>query len=127
MTRNFFLMLLFPFIYTLSTQLPEASATTSSIIQVVMNQADSIKGRHEDKLYLKAENIFHSQYGHVLHDGRSAIVLPRLSFDENGEGYLLCRSADDFQLACSNPDCGKVWWFSDTWSIYCPKCGTMGN
>jgi len=129
MIARIFSILLLPFAYIFATELPagEVSKMTGSIMQIAINQADSIAGLDDDRLYLKSENIFYSQFGYVLHNAGSVIVLPRLSFDEHGQGFLLRRSPDDFQLTCSNPNCGKVWWFSDTWSIHCPRCGSVGN
>lgn len=92
-----------------------------------MNQRDSIAGLSGDRLYLKAQNIFHAKSGYILRYEGSAIALPKLSFDESGEPYLLCRSPEDFKLICSNPECGFVFWFSETWNGHCPKCGCMGN
>ena len=90
-----------------------------------MNQEDSIDGLHDDKLYLKTQHIFYSKNGYILRNEQSTIALPTLFFDENGKGYLLCRSPQDFQLTCIN--CGYVFWFSDTWDGHCPKCGGIGD
>ncbi|MDP1609079.1 MAG: hypothetical protein Q8L98_07185 [Chlamydiales bacterium] len=107
-------------------QVYEKSYELSSILQVTSKQPDSIEYLEGEKIYLKKENTFPICNGYVLCNGRSAIVLPRLSFDQNGY-YLSSRSPDDFKLNCSNSRCGNVWWFTDNWSIYCPKCGSVGN
>lgn len=123
----FTFMFLFANVFAAEQSAEYSSKMIGSIMNVVMNQEDSIAGLHDGRLYLKAQNIFHSKNGYILRNEQSAIALPRLSFDENGEGYLLCRSSQDFRLTCSNPDCGYVFWFSDTWDGHCPKCGCMGN
>lgn len=127
MFRKTFLVLMLPFIYVFATdQTPDNTLKMNgSIMNVVMNQKDSVAGLEGNRLYLKAQNIFHSKNGYVLRNEGSVIVLPRLSFDEKGEGYLICRSPEDFQLVCSN--CGFVFWFSDTWDGHCPVCRCIGN
>lgn len=129
MIQKTFLALTLPFAYLCAMEQPveNTSKMTGSIMNVVMNQEDSIASLKGDRLYLKAQNIFHSKNGYILRSERSAIFLPKLSFDENGEGYLLCRSPEDFQLICTNAKCGFVFWFSDTWNGHCPKCGRIGN
>lgn len=129
MIKKFFLLLTFPFACLSAMEHPveDSSDPTGSIMNVVMNQEGSIARINGNRLYLKAQNIFPAKNGYILRSERSVIVLPRLSFDESGEGYLLCRSPDDFQLVCTNPKCGFVFWFSSTWNGHCPKCGWMGN
>lgn len=126
--KTFFALILpFAFLSAMEQPVKDTSKMTGIIMNVVMNQEDSIAGLNGNRLYLKAQNIFHSKNGYILRGERSVIVLPSLSFDENGEGYLLCRSPEDFQLVCTNSKCGFVFWFSDTWNGRCPKCGWIGN
>ena len=72
-----------------------------SIMQVVIEQADSIEYVDKEKLYLKTKNIFHTNAGLVLYNGHSTILLPRLSVDQSG--YYLCRRNKDETLPCTIP------------------------
>ncbi len=91
-----------------------------------MEQTDSVIYFDGEKLYLNPENICYANGVFVLNNGHSAIPLLNLVFDKNGR-YVHCRSRDDFKLKCSNPRCGYIWWFSDEWSIYCPRCNPIGS
>ena len=95
-----------------------------SIIQVVTEQADLIEYFNDGKLYLKAENICHTNVGLALYNGGSTILLPRLSVDQWGY-YLNCRREDT--LTCSNSNCGYQWSLLEHASGYCPRCGWAGE
>lgn len=128
MIRLFFFALFFPIVCIFATEPDETfrskKISTSTIFRLVTEQVDSIEYFDGEKLYLKSDNICHTNAGRVLSNGRSVIPLPGLAVNQNGH-YLSCRSKEDFKLKCSN--CGYVWWFSDGWSIYCPQCSSVGN
>ncbi len=90
-------------------------------------QAASIAYEDNGRLYLKSENVCHTNKGYILCDGQSAVLLPSLTFDANGWYLDGLSSDDDFQLICSNPRCGYVWWYSQTRRIHCPVCGSLGS
>ncbi len=98
----------------------------SSIFRVVTEQPNSIQHYDGEKLYLNPENIRRVKEGHLLYNGHSVIFLPQLSFDHRGS-YLARRSKDDLKLTCTNTGCGYEWWLTDNWSIYCPRCGSIGD
>ena len=97
----------------------------SSIFRIATEQPDSIQYDDGEKLYLNPKYIHRTHKGHLLHREHSVIFFPQLSFDHQGY-YLTRRSRDDLRLKCTNRKCGYVWWFTEEWSIYCPKCGTLG-
>ena len=96
-----------------------------SVVQVVIEQADSIEYVDKERLYLKAENIFHTNAGLVLYNGHSTILLPRLSVDQSG--YYLCRRNKDETYKCTNPKCGFKWSILEYPTVNCPKCGRAGE
>lgn len=122
-------MLLLPFAYLSASQSPvEDLCHTKKIIKHILTyQTDSIAGADKDKLYLKAENIFHSQHGYVLYNGQSATPIPTVSFDENGAAFLFYGRQEEGRLQCSNPNCNLIWRIQDYWSAFCPRCGSIGN
>lgn len=131
MLARLFFTLLLPISYAMADeayadQAYEKSYEASSILQIAFQQPDSIECLEGEKLYLKIENIYPIRNGYVLCNGHHAIVLPSLSSDQNGY-YLPCRSYDSYDLTCSNPRCGYKWSYLKTTSIYCPKCGSIGN
>ena len=95
-----------------------------AILQIVTKQAEAIEHYNGLKLYLKSEKIHHTNHGPMICNADSIILLQNLSVDQMG-CYLLCRSKDDYKFTC--PNCGKQWWFSDTWSVDCPVCDTPGE
>lgn len=120
---------LFPISLTLADESTRDSTANkymdSSIFRIATEQPYSIQHDDGEKLYLNPKNIHRAYGGHLLHSGHSFIFLPRLSFDYQGV-YLARRSKDDLRLKCTNRKCGYVWWFSEEWSIYCPRCGAIG-
>lgn len=126
MLRNFLFVFIFPVVCALAnesaacmTRNPEAS----SIIQIVTEQPESIEYFDDGKLYLKARNICHTNVGLMLCNEHSAILLPRLSVDQNG--YYLSSRDEDHKLTCSK--CSYVWSILIHASLCCPRCGGIGN
>src|SRR5690349_7740407 len=132
MIRNvlFLFLLFFHLQYVFSHELATLHITekcaSSSIFKVFTEQVDSIEYADDEKVYLKPTNISYANTGFMLCNDQSSIFLPRLSIDENGY-YLSGRSEDDVKLICSNPKCGKKWWYSKERTIYCPRCGHIGS
>jgi hypothetical protein len=128
MIGKFSLMFIFPVVCALaygnSDLPPPCRGEASAIIQIVTKQTESIQHYDGGKLYLKAEKIYQTNAGPALYNAASMILLPNLSADQTGY-YLPCRSKDDYRFTC--PNCGKQWWFSDTWDYLCPVCGTPGE
>jgi hypothetical protein len=86
-----------------------------------MFQRDFISYQFPDttpRLYLQAR---------LAQDGRIVGVCAILE-QTPGTYYMDHMGVDkDFRRQKIATICGRVWWFSDTWSIYCPKCGSIGN
>jgi hypothetical protein len=98
--------------------------TVPPVVQIVTKHAETIQHYDGERLYLKAEKIYHTNAGPALCSDDFAILLSNLSTDRTGY-YLSCRSKDDYRFTC--PKCGRRWWFSDTWSHLCPVCEIPGE
>jgi hypothetical protein len=126
MIRNFLFIFVFPMVCALANEPATFMARdleASSIIQVVVEQAESIEYFDGNKLYLKARNIRHTNVGLALCNEHSTILLPRLSVDQNG--YYLSYRDEDHKLTCTK--CGYEWSIFIHASEYCPRCGGIGE
>lgn len=128
MFSKLLLMFVFPVTCVVAHEhVGQKEQSVPTIMQIAYKQPESIQHYDDGKLYLKAEKIYQTVDGPLLYSNGSTILLPNLSVDQSGY-YLSCRRRmDDYQLKCPNPDCGMKWWFSETWSIYCPACGMPGE
>jgi hypothetical protein len=76
---------------------PNHARGASAIMRIVIEQAEAIQHYDGERLYLKAEKIYHTNAGPALCNDRSAILLPNLSVNQLGY-YLFCRNRDDYKF-----------------------------
>jgi hypothetical protein len=127
MLRSLLIILLFPITYASAQKFDSCeeynkSCKDSSIVRLFTEMIDSVKYLDGEKVYLNPSHIFHTPRASVVCNGRSAIVLSKLSFDHDGY-YIPCRKREDCTLKCSNPKCGYEWDIRQHASAYCPICG----
>ena len=124
-----FLMFILPIVSILANEnasayTPKCQKISSTIIQIITEQSDSIQYFDGERLYLKVERICPTNNGLLLCNNHSSILLPTLFTDPMGY-YLPCLKT--CRMKCINPECKYCCWDAYKYGIECPHCEYPGD